>query len=288
MRRELSLSDTKLGEHVATTIREARQLIGWTQAELARRARTSQSRISRLETGAAGDVDTALVAAVLTALGHRGVFVVEDRHLDDRREQRGPIHGIVLGHTARRLRAWGWETATEVEIQSTDGVPRGWIDLLAHRRADGAGLLGEIKGDIPDPGALQRQVAFYEREASGVMRRLGWPAARIATLVVALDTAPVHATLRAHASLLGPAFPGTPAGFTAWLRTPHLALPPRTIALVDPRSRRTAWLLRTPLSGRRSQAAFASYAGAAQELTRRRPPRGPPGRRPSSSRSPPG
>lgn len=223
------------------------------------------------------DVDLATLGRVLAALGLRGSFAIDDRNLDDRREQQGVVHGIALGWVAARLRRYGWETATEVAIGGP-GPPRGWIDLLGFRPADGAGLVGEIKGDIPDVGALQRQVAFYEREAPALFRALGWPARQLATMVAALDSAPAHAAIRVNERLLGPAFPGMPEVLDAWLREPGGRPPAPTIALVDPASRRERWLLRTPANGRRSAPAYEDYADAARRLTRPRPPRAPPGR----------
>jgi hypothetical protein len=42
----------------------------------------------------------------------------------------------------------------------------------------------------------------------------------------------------------------------------------RGLALIDPSSRRRAWLIRTRLDGRRSPAPFADYADAARRLGR--------------------
>ena len=172
MRHDLSLADPRLRERVAAIVREARLLAGWSQQELAERARTSQSRLSRLETGGADGIDLSAVGRILVALGVRGQLVLDDRNLDDRRAQQDVVHGIVLGWTESRLRRFGWQTRTEVPIGAT-GPPRGWMDLLAYHPVARAGLLGEIKGEISDAGALQRQVAFYEREARAAFETLG-------------------------------------------------------------------------------------------------------------------
>jgi hypothetical protein len=83
--------------------------------------------------------------------------------------------------TSHGNREEGWRVATEVPIG--DPAPRGWIDLLAFRPADGSGLVGEMKGDLRDLGELQRQVSFYTRAAAGPPgrwadssgRRPSWP-----------------------------------------------------------------------------------------------------------------
>jgi transcriptional regulator with XRE-family HTH domain len=157
----IRLDDPQFATDVGRVIREARVLVGWTQAELAVRAATAQSRISRLESDGRADLDVSVLARVLSALGCRGSLEVSDRALDDRRQQRDPVHARVLGYVAQRLSRHGWTVQTEVPIGHP--VPRGWIDLVAFRELDAAGLIGEIKGDLPDIGGLQRQVGFYER-----------------------------------------------------------------------------------------------------------------------------
>jgi hypothetical protein len=51
-----------------------------------------------------------------------------------------------------------------------------------------------------------------------------------------------------------------------WLAAGSGPPPPPTIAMVDPTTRRDDWLLRTPLSGRRSTPRFGAYADAAAAL----------------------
>ena len=144
-------------------------------------------------------------------------------------------------------------------------VPRGWIDILAFRAMDAAGLVVEVKGDLPDCGALQRQTTFYARTAPGVASGMGWQPERVAVLVAALDSMTIAARIGSNRELLGRVFPGMPGAFETWLRDGGEP-PPPTIAAVDPRSRADRWLLRTPLSGRRSAPAYRDYAEAAAAL----------------------
>jgi transcriptional regulator with XRE-family HTH domain len=54
-----------LGQHIRT----ARQLVGWSQETLADRSSTSQGTVSRIERGAAGDVQLICTFKLLIALG---------------------------------------------------------------------------------------------------------------------------------------------------------------------------------------------------------------------------
>ncbi|HEY5436751.1 MAG TPA: helix-turn-helix transcriptional regulator, partial [Candidatus Limnocylindrales bacterium] len=171
---------------LADVVSEARRLIGWSQRELAHRAQTSQATIWRIERGRSEHLDLLATERVLTALGIRATLQLDARHLEDRRRQQDAVHARINGYIARRLERDAWRPATEVPIG--DGVPRGWIDILAFRDADSALLVEESKTEIPDFGALQRSLAFYQREAPFVARRLGWKPRRVVVLVAALDS----------------------------------------------------------------------------------------------------
>lgn len=262
--------------HLADAVRDARMVIGWSQRELARRTGTSQTTIWRLESGSADHLDLLFVERVLHALGIRASLGLDARHLADRRRQLDAVHATMVGYVARRLERAGWRTATEVPLG--DGIPRGWIDLLAFREADAALLVDETKTEIPDLGALGRSVAFYEREAWAAARSRGWAPRRVAVLVTALDSAAISGRLADNRELAGPMFPAPVDGVAAWLADPECK-PPRGWALgaVDPAARGTAWLRATTLSSRRRTPAYADYADAAARL-RRRQRGGPPAR----------
>ena len=250
---------------LADVVSEARRLIGWSQRELAHRAQTSQATIWRMERGRSERLDLLATERVLTALGIRATLQLDARHLADRRRQQDAVHARINGFIARRLERDAWRPATEVIIG--DGVPRGWIDILAFRDADAALLVEESKTEIPDFGALQRSLAFYQREAPFVARRLGWKARRVVVLVAALDSAAIGRRLQDNRELAARAFPTPIDRMRAWLADPA-STPPTAWALgmVDPAQRGGAWLRPTVLGGRRSQPAYADYADAAARL----------------------
>ena len=265
----LRLDEDWFPDALARAIREARRLIGWSQAELAERAGTSQSTISRLEAGRGNATDLGVHRRVIAALGIRGTLALDALHLHDRRRQRDPVHARLVAYVARRLERAGWLVATEVPIG--DRVPRGWIDVLAFRPADQAGIISELKGDLPDLGGLQRQVGFYQRAAGWAARPLGWTFERTAVLVGALDSRAIADRLADNRPLVMRAFPGRLEDLDAWIRSPTAVKPQGpTLAMVDPLARRGTWLHR-PVSDRsRRQPAYTDYADAAARLRRRR------------------
>lgn len=265
-REQVHLGQRGFGPRIADVVREARRLIGWSQQELAERAHTSQATVWRIETASGSHLDLLVVERVLAALGIRATLDLDARHLADRQRQHDGVHARVNGAFGRWLERRGWLLASEVLIG--EGVPRGWIDTLAFRPSDRSLLVEETKTEILDLGELQRSVAFYEREASGVARRLGWVPRRVAVLVVVLDTEAVAGRIADTRDAFRRAFPAPVATAAAWLGDPACPAPVGwTLAAVDPASRSVEWLRPTSLTSRR-HAAYADYRDAARRLLR--------------------
>jgi Helix-turn-helix domain len=263
----VELTGAALGPWLATLLRQSRPLFGISQAELARRADTSEATVWRLENGKADHVDLAVVERVLAVLGLRGSLSVRGRHLDDRARQLDGVHAVCNGYGGRRLRRFGWATVLEAMIGRDR--PRGWIDLLGYRAADRALLVDETKTDLPDMGGLQRSIAFYEREAPYVARDLGWDARSVTVMVLALDTGAVARRLADNRSIIGQVFPGDVRALDAWIRDPRAPRPRDwTIAMIDPASRGDAWLRQPILGSVRRRPTYAGYADAAARLLR--------------------
>jgi transcriptional regulator with XRE-family HTH domain len=258
----IPLANTTAKSALADVIIRARHLAGWSQMELAARSGSSKGTIWRLEHDKAAVLDLAVVEKVLKALGVRATLELDGRHFLDRERQMDSVHAWLNGYVARRLRRCGFEVATEVLID--EGGPRGWIDLLAYREADGTLIVEETKTDLPDIGGLQRSIAFYERMARRAAAALGWKVRRVVVLCVVLDSAEIAARIAGARDLLAMAFPGDVGTLARLLVEPGTPAPTGwCLAATDPASRERTWLRGTALTRRRRAPAYQGYAEAA-------------------------
>jgi transcriptional regulator with XRE-family HTH domain len=253
---------------VASTIRESRLAIGWSQGELARRAGTSQSTESRIERGLTDRVDLAAIGRLLDALQVRAEMKLEAPFLADRRRQRDPAHAHCVAYVARRLTTSEWLVQMEVEIQGKRS--HGWIDVLAYRHRDRALLVIEIKTEIEDLGRIERSIGWYVREGPRARHRFGWyPRQSIGALII-LDTRATADRLRANRDATAQSFPVRAEELRRWVQGESGlgSGSSRAIAAIDPASRRAAWLRPTVLDGRRSPAAYEDYADFMRHIHR--------------------
>jgi transcriptional regulator with XRE-family HTH domain len=263
----LRATDDDLQSLVGSSIRSARLAVRWTQAELARRLGTTQSAISRLETGAGSCLDLRLASAAFRMLGIRLSVDAATLGLVGRRQQNDFVHARCAGHGVRRLQTAGWDARLEVEIGT--GRYRGWIDLLAYREVDRSLFCGELKTEIDDLGRIQRTLAWYEREAWAAARRLGWRPTSVTTGLLVLMSTENDIRIQANKESLREAFPGRAGELARWLATPGETQPRSALAMIDPRSRRMDWLRPSTSDGRRSPAPYRDYRDAASRLRSR-------------------
>jgi transcriptional regulator with XRE-family HTH domain len=180
--------------------------------------------------------------------------------------QRDFVHARCSSHVDGRLRNAGWFTAREVEV--THGRSHGWIDLLAFDPKTGIVLVIELKTRIDDLGAIERQLGWYERSAFDVARRLGWRPRRVVSWLLLLATEEVEGVLRANRELMSRAFPVRARRMSGLIENGDRLFQGRGAALIDPHSKRRAWLIPSRVDGRRSPAPYVNYADAAQRLVR--------------------
>jgi hypothetical protein len=146
------------------------------------------------------------------------------------------------------------------------GRSHGWIDLLAFDPLTATLPIVEVKTQLDDFGAIERQLGWYERSALDVARRLGWRPRRITGWLLLLASEDVEHALRANRELLGQAFPARARVMAGLLADGGGPIPGRGMALIDPVRKRRAWLLPSRVDGRRSRAPYASYADAALQF----------------------
>jgi transcriptional regulator with XRE-family HTH domain len=245
--------------------RSTRIRLDLTQQALADAIGISRGYVAKIERGRANvSVDT--LELVAQGLGMTlELMVTGPLFLADR-----PIHDLVHARCGeaigRRLRAAGWEVLREVEV--TSGRVHGWIDILAFHPRTRTMLIIEIKTRLDDVGGLQRQLGWYERHLAEVARRQGWVPRDTSTWLIGLASQELEQALTSNRSYIDEAFSGRAAHMldvAAGVARPVR----RAVALIDPTSRRSAWLLRTRLDGRRSPAPFQDYAAAAGRMAGR-------------------
>lgn len=187
------------------------------QADVAVRAETSRSTVSRIERGRVGRIQFATLRRVGAALEAdveltfrwRGEAV--DRLLDE-------AHADLVDVAAGLLRRHGWEIAIETTF-SIDSE-RGSIDIFGWHAAERAVLVGEVKSVVPDAqatiGALDRKT----RLAARIARERGWDAVTIGRVLLVGEGTTARRRVARHAAMFDTAFPDRGREMLRWLRLP--------------------------------------------------------------------
>lgn len=219
----------------ARLCRDTRVLLDITQQELATAVGVSRSHIAGIETGRAnpsldlvmriGDV----LGIDLQLVGERPV-VIDPRSTD-------LVHARCSGYVDRRFRRAGWLTRREVEV--VHARSHGWIDLLAFHPVTRELVIVEVKTRLDNLGAIERQLAWYERSATDVAARFGWQPTGVSSWLLLLQSDEVETAVLGSRQVLRDAFECRETEMRAVLRG---AKPPapgvRGLALIDPSSRR--------------------------------------------------
>jgi transcriptional regulator with XRE-family HTH domain len=176
--------------NIGRDVRTARLALRWTQAEVARRAGTSQSSVSRLE---AGDMRLALrvVATMVRAVG----LVLGVRTF--------PGDGVGLRDSgqlalAEKLRAFAHRTL-RVQLEVPTGQGRQAADMLLTTRTWGIHL--ELESLLTD---FQGQLRAGHLKRDAVQQRLGMP---IAFVLAIRDTDRNRRAVAAQLDLIRQALP---------------------------------------------------------------------------------
>lgn len=173
---------------------------------------------------------------------------------------RDRAHARCVGYVARRLGEAGWLVATEVEVG--DERWRGFIDLLAFHPVERVLLVIEVKVDLDDIGAVDRQLGRYERYAWPAAHALGWRPRALTGALLLLATDANDRRLVEHRIYLDRRFQVRASALRVLLVDPQ-RVPERgdrCLAMIDPRTRRSRWLMPTWLDGRRNAARYKDRA----------------------------
>jgi transcriptional regulator with XRE-family HTH domain len=243
--------------------RETRIELDITQSELAASAGIDRGHLARIETGRANP-SLDVVERVIDALG-LVIGISATRPIVIGRPAGGDlVHARCSAYVDRRMRAAGWLVAREVEV--VHGRSHGWIDLLAFDPRTGTIVIIEIKTEVDDLGAVERQLGWYERDAMRLAASIGWSARRQASWLLLLASDAIDASLAANRAAFDLAFPVRAASILTTVAGGRPGLG-RGMAQIDPASRRRQWLIRTRLDGRRGASPYRDYRAAATRAT---------------------
>ncbi|MFH0751529.1 MAG: helix-turn-helix domain-containing protein [Chloroflexota bacterium] len=235
-------------------IRDARRARDWTQDDVGKRANVPQSVVAAVESGAGARIDT--LERICDALSAELVLEARLPFVGDPAPQSDRGHARCVGSVRRLLEAAGYVCATEQEV--LDAPWRGWIDLVGYNPMLRGLVIVEVKTELHDAGALERQVDRYVRLSLGVARRHGWSVGEIVVVALVLATTANDAFLIANRQVLGASFPirGRSAVSCALDGDPVRG---RMLLMLDPRRRGRRSLLRSAADGRRTEAPYRDY-----------------------------
>lgn len=250
----------------ADLCRSVRTDLDISQGELGQACSLSRPVISAIETGRrAASLDD--VERIATALG-MSIDLVPRRPGVIAPRLHDVVHARCVAYVQRRLTAAGFTVLREVEV--VHGRWHGWIDLLAFDPRSGLLLIIEVKSSLVDLGSVERQLAWYEREAGAIARARGWRATGARSWLLLLDSLEVDAAISHGREVLGLAFPRRAAAMRRELEGPVTEISAgRALAVIDPSSRRRDWLRATRVDGRRASPPYRDRADAEARWARR-------------------
>ena len=203
---------------LGAALRTIRLRVGWTQAQVARKAGVSASIVSRIERGIADRIPMAKVRAVALALDAWADYTLRWRggELD---------RAINAGHAAlhQALARWvgaiaGWELVPEVSF-SIYGE-RGIIDALCWHAATRTLLVIELKTELVDISELLGTFDRKMRLAVRIAAERGWEVATVSGWLLVADSRTNRRRLALHRDVLRAVFRDDGRSIEGWLTNP--------------------------------------------------------------------
>lgn len=208
------MSDLRLGR----IARALRHRLGWRQADVARRARTSQDLVSRIERGRVDAIGVAKLRRVLAALDAEVVLLVRwrggelDRLLDEG-------HASLVGEAVRLLDRPGWEVRLEVSFASYR--ERGSIDVLAWHGETQTLVVGEVKTEITSvEETLRTHDGKVRVGATVAVERFGWRSRVVTRMLIVPETSTARRRIARHDVIFSRAYPTRGTQLRMWLERP--------------------------------------------------------------------
>jgi transcriptional regulator with XRE-family HTH domain len=215
-------------QRIGAALRSVRRRKGWSQEELARKARVSQPSVSRMERGHIGAMrfdDVRRVAAVLDiridvyARWRAGDL---DRLLNAKHSE---LHELVARWFDDQLPDWVLAPEVSFSIYGERGV----IDILAWHEPTRSLLVIELKTAIADVNELLGTLDRKKRLAAQVARERGWDPLSVSAWLIVSDTRTNRRRLDAHMAVIRNAFPQGTWAMRRWLRRPQGAIAAQTV-----------------------------------------------------------
>ncbi len=251
---------------LGAAVRDARRDRGWSQAVLAAAAGVSQPLVSAIESGEiAASIET--IGSVARALDADLSIELRPLRVIGRTDQGDPAHSRCVAAYRHVLEGAGLASAVEREI--VDGRVRGWIDLLGYSLETRRLVVVEVKTEIRDLGALERQLGWYVRASVGAVRDLGWRPRDVVAVVALLATTANDAIVVANRHAFGQAFPMRGAALASALAKGG-TVTGWGLTMVDPTRRGSRIIQGLRVDGRRTDAPYRDYADFMRVVRRKR------------------
>ena len=199
-------------------LRALRRRLGLTQADLARRARVSQSTVSLTEGGHLDRVALRTIRSIFGSVdaSYDGVVTWRGGQLDRLLDAR---HAAIVERMAGTLRSMGWEVAAEVSFNEYGD--RGSMDLFALHPLARAALVVEVKSELTAIEETVRRLDVKLRVAPGVAKtRFGSRPLTVSAVLVLPDTSAVRARVQAHGATFQASLPARTVAIRRWLAAP--------------------------------------------------------------------
>ncbi len=210
------MDDLRLG----AAIRRVRHRRGWTQSQLAARARVSSSLVSSVERGHVDSVALGTLRRIAGALDIRDDLTARwragdlDRLLNARHAE---LHESVAREFVSRFPSWTLAPEVSFSIFGERGV----IDVLGWHARTGAVLVIELKTDIVDVNELLGTADRKRRLAAAIARERGWTPRGPASLwVVVAEGRTNRRRLDDHRAVFRNALPADGRAMRTWLKAP--------------------------------------------------------------------
>jgi len=244
----MAMDDLRVGQ----LARALRHRLGWTQAEVGRRAGVSQTLVSLFERGKFEQLTVRSTRRIASVLEMRLPFDPRWRGGDGARLL-DAAHAGLVNEVVAMLRGAGWEVLVEYTFNHYG--ERGSVDIVGWHPRRGCLLVVEVKSRLLD---VQATIAALHRKVRVVRRLLaderGWVAESVGVVLVAEEMTANRSIVARHRDIFGASFPDRGWAVRRWLRRPAGALS-------------AVWFLRP------SNRVTGTHAPSGRKRVRQRPPR---------------